>query len=1221
MRFLNKIIFINSAGSSIPYAEVCLDGNVHFIGTQGVGKSTLLRSILFFYNADTRKLGIREGQKTYTEFYYPVLNSYIIYEVKTDNGFFTILTFKHKNQIAFRFIDSEYRKENYIANGKAFESWEQIRDSLDRNIHYSTIVSKFTDYRDIIYGNNKEIERKFRNYFIFESKQYQKVPLTISNVFLNTKLDASVIKQTIISSLNEENEQIELVRYTNHLKDFENDLKDIQRWESKDSHGISIVEKLAEKIGLSYNRLVQIENDKQNLASQLGYAVDKTRNEKPEIENNLKQAQNRKTELDSQINTLRQNFDAVKSQIDQKIGRIKGEIEKAQNKQQFYESKDIQSVIARVGNENNIISNIESLKNEKSILTDKFSDIERRFNEIIKQYENNYNSIKNRKESEKNSEKETYLSDCDNIKKQSDNIIDDIRKQSKTNSDFFNNQLSNKNEEISEKSIELAICQKEDFYKKEIDDINREIDNLSRKIYECNSEISQSKEKKEHIIKKSETEKKLTSERYEIEIEKLNTEKNALKKQSEEIKQKLDNFKGSFYDWLNHDYNGWENTIGQIINDDVLFNKNLNPQKSNSDCKNLYGVEIDLNEIGRTVKTIDDYNIECKQIEDNILDLSKQISNIELQRNEEIEKLESSYKRELKNLSEHQKKCEFDKQQSEIKKSSKEIDLKNLKQKAIDDKNNKLAQIKEEQEKLNNEKKAIEEKIKEFNESIESKVNQQKSNCSTQLIERQKKFNNICYKIDDEIKKAEDELNKKRSDAQSWRENELKSKGADTNKINEIDSKISKCNAELCYIKENRKLASDYQKDKEELFDKMPEFLAEKEKLQESLNLETQKHKVETQKVETELNSIKQNIKTLLNNINTIKNELDAFDKFTNSNDFMLLKSYIDNFSDLNRNDNKCSDIIGEINTKTNSYNSEYESIRENVNKFTGYFSDNNIFKFKTKCNTKDEYFSFADNLDEFIRENKFAEFRKRFHDRFANIINLIGDEIQQFINKSGEIEKIVNEINKDFSTRNFIGAINTLELRTTPSENRIYKALVEIKKFHSENQSLLGESNLFNLSNVDRKNSDAVNLLIFLSKEISESKEDYITLSDSFELEFRIVENGQDSGWVQKLSNVGSEGTDILIKAMINIMLLNVFKERSIRKTKSEFKLHCMMDEIGKLHSSNIKGILNFANERNIILINSSPNPTNPLDYKYTYILRRSSENKTSVTPLISKQ
>ena len=42
MRALRKIVFINSA--NIRYAEVKLDGNVHFIGTQGVGKSTLLRA-------------------------------------------------------------------------------------------------------------------------------------------------------------------------------------------------------------------------------------------------------------------------------------------------------------------------------------------------------------------------------------------------------------------------------------------------------------------------------------------------------------------------------------------------------------------------------------------------------------------------------------------------------------------------------------------------------------------------------------------------------------------------------------------------------------------------------------------------------------------------------------------------------------------------------------------------------------------------------------------------------------------------------------------------------------------------------------------------------------------------------------------------------------------------------------------------------------------------
>ena len=83
MRFLNKVIFINSA--TIPYSEVTLDGNVHFIGTQGVGKSTLLRAILFFYNADTLRLGIPKEKKSFSEYYFPYQNSYLIYEISQDD--------------------------------------------------------------------------------------------------------------------------------------------------------------------------------------------------------------------------------------------------------------------------------------------------------------------------------------------------------------------------------------------------------------------------------------------------------------------------------------------------------------------------------------------------------------------------------------------------------------------------------------------------------------------------------------------------------------------------------------------------------------------------------------------------------------------------------------------------------------------------------------------------------------------------------------------------------------------------------------------------------------------------------------------------------------------------------------------------------------------------------------------------------------------------------
>ncbi|MDD4697740.1 MAG: ATP-binding protein, partial [Fermentimonas sp.] len=147
-----------------------------------------------------------------------------------------------------------------------------------------------------------------------------------------------------------------------------------------------------------------------------------------------------------------------------------------------------------------------------------------------------------------------------------------------------------------------------------------------------------------------------------------------------------------------------------------------------------------------------------------------------------------------------------------------------------------------------------------------------------------------------------------------------------------------------------------------------------------------------------------------------------------------------------------------------------------------------------------------------------------------------------------------------------------------------------------------------------------AISLLKQLIKEMAIYKEKEIRLSDSFELEFRIVENDNDTGWVEKLTNVGSEGTDTLVKAMINIMLLNVFKERAARKRNSNFRLHCMMDEIGKLHPNNVKGILKFANDRNILLINGSPTSYNATDYRYTYLLAKDIKGATSVKKLVRK-
>ena len=116
MKYLNKIIFINSA--NIPYAEISVDGNVHFTGTQGVGKSTVLRALLFFYNADKHRLGIQQAQKSFDEFYFRQSNSYILYEVMRDNGAYTILVSRYQGRASWRFIDAPYQRDWLVDEDK-----------------------------------------------------------------------------------------------------------------------------------------------------------------------------------------------------------------------------------------------------------------------------------------------------------------------------------------------------------------------------------------------------------------------------------------------------------------------------------------------------------------------------------------------------------------------------------------------------------------------------------------------------------------------------------------------------------------------------------------------------------------------------------------------------------------------------------------------------------------------------------------------------------------------------------------------------------------------------------------------------------------------------------------------------------------------------------------------------------------------------------------------
>lgn len=1216
MRFLSKIIFINSADKSLKYAEVELDGNVHFIGTQGVGKSTLLRAILFFYNADTQKLGIPREKKNYNEYYFPYQNSYIVYEIQTETGKFCVLSFKSQGRAAFRFIDSEYDKKFFIdKDGKAYETWDKTREALGK-IDSTRIVNNYEEYRNILYGNNKGLSNEFRKYALIESRQYQNIPRTIANVFLNAKLDAEFVKETIIKSLNEDEVKIDLTTYSQiHLKDFETNLNDIKKWTDGN------IDKQAEKVTTTYSALKYLEQKKKDLAFQLGYSLNNVKEKQPKEQEKLNTEELKRDRVQEKLNNIDADLDKKKGEIQKQIGVVSNKLKEIKNKREEYTTLKIDTILESVAKKPTLDLEKKNLSEEKEILTSNFLEIQQRYEAQLRQLENQLKEFENNKQTEKNTANSKFLHFKDELNKQYDLIYDEIRKQHKDELETANAKLKEKEKEITNSKIKLSEAKHKRFYEIEIANCKTEITNVKSAISKAETEFQQAENKIKNIQKEWELEEKNIKADTDRKIERKTEEQEKFNKKIVAIDTKIENSKNSLYGWLNENLPDWDKTIGKVIDEEnVLFQQGLNPKKVSENNLSFYGISIDTDEINKSVKTVADLQKEQEDFKAKIQEIQQAITNLNTQSNDELEKLKRKFQPKIKEQKEIIQNSEYAITNGKSKLDEWTVRLTEFENKAKTEQKSAIEKIEAIITKLSEEKiKAVEE-VQKIENSITKTIDTKKKEKEAKIKSEQEKLSIALKQFDEQIQVEKKNVNSKTEIIKANQKKELDTKGADTKRIDEIDLRLSAIGSELSFIESNISVTERYKYDKEQLFDKEDEFKNKKSLFEKQLETEAEKHKQQKEKSVQELGKHKAEIEAITKILTAFQNDLNAFESFVKTEVYQTIETFISSFTDEHQTEQNCVQIINEINITDNTITKRENELRDAINTFTGYFQENNLFSFKVKFADRTEYFDFAEMLKDFVDENKISEYKKRVEERFAHIIRQIGRETQSLIEKEGEISKIITEINNDFVSRQFVTAIKSVELKTDKSANSIFQLLVEIKTFNDENTFDIGVPDLFSSNGQSNKNEKAISLLKQLIKEMNTSKEKEITLSDSFELLFKIVENDNDTGWVEKLTNVGSEGTDILVKAMINIMLLNVFKEKASKKQKDDFRLHCMLDEIGKLHPNNVKGILKFANDRNILLINSSPTSLNATDYRYTYLLSKDSKNVTSIKRLVRK-
>lgn len=1213
MRQLSRIVFVNSA--NIRYGEVRLDGNVHLIGTQGVGKSTVLRAILFFYTGDKTHLGISREKKSFDDFYLPGANSYIAYEVETEFGAFTVLVFRSHAHSVFRFIGAPFRREWLIDEaGEVTADASVIRRRLD-GAPMTRIVDEYQEYRDIIYGNKRATGKEFARFCIMETAKYQNIPRSLQNVFLGAKVDADFIKDIIIRSLGDEEPGIDLVYFRSQLAGFEREYNDISQWFQKNKQGEVTVRRQGEKVVELYRKLLYLDDELIGGLLELRYARSDALERIPLVEKQVEDTEVLKQKCKDKLADLQDKFNHELSALEQELGALNDKLDKIPKLRKKYEGLGIQSLIEEDGREPALHASLESARAHREQLTREYADITAKYKDRERELRLGFDTWLAARQGRKVEIGAALNAQVQKLSEALQAGLSGVEEAFRERISAQESLVSDLKERIAAEDKNLALAAHLSPFDQEIQAARVEQSRLAGEKGRLEASVKTQEARIEALMQEGQFQQHTQTREWDDRLAALGAQMKGLGERIAGIDQLLASMDGSLIQWLTGHKPGWEDTIGKVVDErTVLYAKNLYPAEAKGDS--LFGVNLDLSSLKMNVRTPEQLMKEKRQLEKDLAGLKAQQEGLLAEKESELVVLRKKYNARIKPLRD---------ELSGLQAAALMLPAK------LEDAGKRLAQLED------NTRKAREDAVGRCKESLQAltaeKVLAEDALC-TLMKEKEaeiqklreadvrgrkslrKQHDEVLAQVEAEISAREKELSAALAALSREQSRELSGQGADATALERCEKDIRGLQERLKKIADNKEMLFNYRKDKEEYLDKKDIFLSEKTKVEGKKASLSERYKLRRRKEDDALARATESLQELQETLRQLKEGLSEAENFEQSNALPVLPEGREN-----KTDKTCRQLIDIIHRVLSEKRNTEQAFYQGVNTFTSHFSPGNIFDFKTDNHSDEEYRAFASSLVEFMESGKIEEFRSRTSGHYTELLLRISHEMDEVSRNSSEIAGIVKDINFDFNEKNFIGAVKSIELRTIPSADKMVTLLSRIKEFADEHGYDLDQVNLFSGASRDESRSAAVGYLLSLMKLLTgeHAMRPRLTLSDTFQLQFRITENDNDTGWVEKISSVGSDGTDVLVKAMVNIMLINVFKER-VSGRFSDFRIHCVMDEIGRLHPRNVRGILDFAGARNIYLVNGSPVPYNVADYKHTYLLSKDG-TRTVIQSLLSRK
>lgn len=1205
---LKKVYLIKSAGYE--FAEIDVGKNTLLLGESGVGKTTIMRAVLFFYTMDYSDSVLNltsDTKKSFNDWYFKEYNSHIVYEYEKEQNRFLFVVSK-TGKLNYSFIDitnTQVDVKSLFIDEKMPVTLEKLNEKVQKeNLpnYATTIREKYINTFHQKDANNKKIKHEsLVDFSLFQSVNHSKeFAKTLSNIFISSRVSSNSVKKSIVSLIDKPDAKINLNEIRVNLFEYVSHKDEIEKFEKK----IPAIEKLSEKFS-EFN------------TSRKNFKISANK-----LQSLKKQALVKKQEITLKINNLSENERSLKENFALGMGTLNKEIQTAstktiekekelrelQAKEKEYQEKNIDTLVDTFTKEKEYQNNLQTYKDRYTALTSEFENLQERYETIVK-------SIKTDADDSIFTLRKSNLAKSKKISSDKNELIAGKDQSIKEETQRYTNEKELLESKLKEKEREFNTLEKElirvehfNFNQEEINKYTDEIKAYEEALVSIKIAVT----KNEVAIKQIELEilgvaKNLKSWNETLD-EKVKKKKENLFQEKDSYEMKLDFAKDNLYGYLHKNNIANKEKIVTYLKDEILFTEKKFTFKKSDNKDSIFGMELEFEE-----RFENDYEQSkllsgLKLVKENIKLLNKET----IRKKRETED-EASRDTKIKNRQRailYKEKEDLDLEQKSYAQNinSATLKLTQAKQNALNLQKQKTLELQKQHASLSISKEEISKQIASLSTTIESMIQEIHESVQNAVLVYEEELFNLEKDENTQVREIELESSKKIEATYKELSESLQNNGVDKALIDSISQEIDNINTILSQIEANRMTVMVYlceYKEKilqlpaleselrnvSQLLSDLQEKKIESKRLNKLQSLDLTKSKEVLEKVQFEIDSFLKSY--------TLKIENHEIEKKIQEN--LNLDTYT-----LDESITISPVIVDEIIQVYTAIKSAQESIKSSVQEIIRSLKSDNIFKIEipSDFNSDSSYLKTAKELIEYIKNDKLSLFKDASLDKFKSSVNSISKQLNFFeealLDVESEVQSLSNGIRKAIDS--FV-VIDDINIRYLDSNNEVLTTLQSLVSFYENNNEKF-LSGLFDSNNSDVSSSKARKELrekIIELVELLNTSKEYLELENGFVIEFKVVEKGNDLKWRQALDDIGSNGTSTLVKSIINISMLKMVSKNIVKNY--EITTHCILDEIGTISTEYFKELKNFVNDSGFVFLNGMPTEDDMLISMYPNI------------------